>query len=415
MHRGCTLVLSEVCVSSVCQCHSFTVYWLPGTFSPWCCQHSCFDTFWCCLTCTWRRAGARDLVSLKKAVPEQIKQSALNAVTHTIFWRWATKTTWATGAKKSTVKTNQFQALQHGLYYQCHSIYFVQTVPKVYAWQPCPASWRVSLAVQRIWDSLMVRVPDSWSKSCEFESQQEQQENFLLQSQLCVLTLIQCLFHPRVSAVACKRPRSFYPKIRCQVYTWTHIHSWPNEVRVGWLCCCPGKVWEPIQKQAHMQLVGEHLATDVSACWATVDWSWHKEWNSFARADLHFKKKKMCRWEMNGQTFSQSPRKRGKSHHHHHSGKPKIAREISAGGTFVLTLLWLLTRLLDQGLSLPVVSGTFSWRWAVTISPLQWAVLQERFSCRSPALMCGTSRNDAVPAVNLWLKWCEGEKKSAGP
>ena len=28
------------------------------------------------------------------------------------------------------------------------------------------------------------------------------------------------------------------------------------------------------------------------ARWATVDWSWLKEWNWFARADLHFKKKK---------------------------------------------------------------------------------------------------------------------------
>ena len=24
------------------------------------------------------------------------------------------------------------------------------------------------------------------------------------------------------------------------------MHPWPNEVRVGWLCHCPGIVWEPI-------------------------------------------------------------------------------------------------------------------------------------------------------------------------
>ena len=39
-------------------------------------------------------------------------------------------------------------------------------------------------------------------KGCEFKSWQEWQENFLLQSQLCLLTLIRCLFHPRVTAVA---------------------------------------------------------------------------------------------------------------------------------------------------------------------------------------------------------------------
>ena len=37
-------------------------------------------------------------------------------------------------------------------------------------------------------DSLLVRAPDSWSKSCEFESRQERRENFFLQSDLCVLT-----------------------------------------------------------------------------------------------------------------------------------------------------------------------------------------------------------------------------------
>ena len=37
-------------------------------------------------------------------------------------------------------------------------------------------------------DSLVVRVPDSWSIGCEYEYWQKQQENLLLQSQLCVLT-----------------------------------------------------------------------------------------------------------------------------------------------------------------------------------------------------------------------------------
>ena len=62
-------------------------------------------------------------------------------------------------------------------------------------------------------DSLLVRAPDSGSKRCEFESRQERRENFLLQS----LTLVRCPFHPRVTAVARKRPRPFCQKCRWQV------------------------------------------------------------------------------------------------------------------------------------------------------------------------------------------------------
>ena len=40
---------------------------------------------------------------------------------------------------------------------------------------------------------------------------------FFLQSQLCVLTLIRCPFHLRVTAVARKRPWSFYQECRWQV------------------------------------------------------------------------------------------------------------------------------------------------------------------------------------------------------
>ena len=60
-------------------------------------------------------------------------------------------------------------------------------------------------------------MPDLWSKGCEFEAWQKWWENFLLQSHLCTLTLIWCLFHPHVTAVARKRPRSFWQKCRWQV------------------------------------------------------------------------------------------------------------------------------------------------------------------------------------------------------
>ena len=51
----------------------------------------------------------------------------------------------------------------------------------------------------------------------EFESRQERRENFLLQSQLCVLTLIRCPFPPRVTAVTRKRSSSLCQNCRSQV------------------------------------------------------------------------------------------------------------------------------------------------------------------------------------------------------
>ena len=65
--------------------------------------------------------------------------------------------------------------------------------------------------------SLLVRAPDSWSKDFEFEPRWGRREKFLVQSQLYVLTLIRCPFHPRVTAVAHKRPQSFCQKCRWQV------------------------------------------------------------------------------------------------------------------------------------------------------------------------------------------------------
>ena len=55
-------------------------------------------------------------------------------------------------------------------------------------------------------NSLLVRAPDSLSKGCEFKSRQKRRENFLLQSQLCVLTLIRCPFHPVLSQWHVKDP-----------------------------------------------------------------------------------------------------------------------------------------------------------------------------------------------------------------
>ena len=96
--------------------------------------------------------------------------------------------------------------------------------------------------ILRSWDSFLVEVLESWLKGCKFESLQEWRENFLLQSHLCVLTLIGCPFHPHVTAVACKRPRSYRPKVQVAGYSYTCIHPLPNEVGGGWPCHCPGIV-----------------------------------------------------------------------------------------------------------------------------------------------------------------------------
>ena len=84
-----------------------------------------------------------------------------------------------------------------------------------------------SLFTKSLQWSLLVRMPDLWLKGCEFKSRQGWQENFLLQSQLWVLTLIWCPFHPCVTAVARKRPRysAKGPGGRLHLNThtpWTH-------------------------------------------------------------------------------------------------------------------------------------------------------------------------------------------------
>ena len=136
--------------------------------------------------------------------------------------------------------------------------------------------WQTAFCPEGSRDSLLIKAPDLWSEGCEFESRKKQRENFLPQSQLCVLTLTWCPFHPRVTAVARKTPRLFCQKYRWQV-TPKHAYTWSNEVRVGSLCRRPGIVWEPSRKRAHTQFVREHSATVVSARWVSLDRSWPVE------------------------------------------------------------------------------------------------------------------------------------------
>ena len=71
-------------------------------------------------------------------------------------------------------------------------------------------------------------------------------------------------------------------KVQVAIYSQTHAFTfdlpkleWPDYA-VQALC---GKLW---RKWAHMQLIREHLAIVISDCWAIVDWSWPKEWNSLS-------------------------------------------------------------------------------------------------------------------------------------
>ena len=79
-----------------------------------------------------------------------------------------------------------------------------------------PCRWAVDRGSR---DGLLIRVPDSWSKGCEFESRQGRRENFLLQSYLFCADSYSVSVSPRVTAVAHKRPRPFCQKVQVVGYT----------------------------------------------------------------------------------------------------------------------------------------------------------------------------------------------------
>ena len=72
------------------------------------------------------------------------------------------------------------------------------------------------------WDSLLVRALDSWSKGYEFKSQHERQENFLLQSQLCVLALIWCRSTPVLLQWHIKDSGHFAKSAGCRLHLNMH-------------------------------------------------------------------------------------------------------------------------------------------------------------------------------------------------
>ena len=77
-------------------------------------------------------------------------------------------------------------------------------------------------------DSSVVRAPDSWFKGRGFKSLQERRENFVLQGQLSVLTLISVSVPP--PRYRSKRSRSF-----CQKCRWLVTAEHTYTLRM-WLC-----------------------------------------------------------------------------------------------------------------------------------------------------------------------------------
>ena len=164
-----------------------------------------------------------------------------------------------------------------------------------------------------IGDSLFVRAPHTWSNGCEFESRQEQRETCLLRSQLCVLTLIRCPFHPRVTTVARKRPRLFCQKCRWQV-TPKHAYAldqskseWADDAAVQAECgnlsgneLTRNSSWNARSQSSQL---AKPLWTDPGP----------KRGISLRELISTLKKKKKRRRGTNCRTFSQNLRTRGKS------------------------------------------------------------------------------------------------------
>ena len=160
-------------------------------------------------------------------------------------------------------------------------------------------------------DSSLARALDSRSKGCEFKPRQERRENFLLQSQLCVLTLIRCPFHSRVTAVARKKTGSFCKKCRQQV---TPKHACTlYQSKSEWAG------YAAVQAECG-NLAGHELTRNSSGSIriqsSQLDPGLKSEISLRELSPL--KKKKKRRRRMICRTFSPNPRTRGKSHHHHH-------------------------------------------------------------------------------------------------
>ena len=142
-------------------------------------------------------------------------------------------------------------------------------------------------------------------KSYEIESQQRWQIFFLLWSKLSALTLIQCLSHSHVTAVACKRPRSFCQKCKWQI-TPKHTYTL-DPTKLEWAD------YAAVQTQSG-NLSGYELTCNSSGNTQTQSsqlaeplWTDPSLKSGISVLNLISTLKK-CRQGMTFQTFSQNPR-----------------------------------------------------------------------------------------------------------
>ena len=101
------------------------------------------------------------------------------------------------------------------------------------------------------------------------------------------------------------------------------------------------------RKQAHTQLIREHSATIVSACWATVDWSWIKrvELVCMSWSPLKKKKKKVWVGTESSKVLPNSLCVQGESHHHHHlsATSKEVAKHNHGYFWLVLCIVYMFT------------------------------------------------------------------------
>ena len=89
--------------------------------------------------------------------------------------------------------------------------------------------------------------------------------------------------------VACKIPWYFTGAGgRLHLNTPTSLTQWSQS---GLTVLSRHSIINMSEKRAHTQLVRECSAPVISACWATVDWPWLKEWSWWMQGDFHLKEK----------------------------------------------------------------------------------------------------------------------------
>ena len=134
-------------------------------------------------------------------------------------------------------------------------------------------------------DSSAGRATDSWSKGSGFDLRHRRQEKFR--------RLTFCLDSYSVSVPPPPPPPGHSARsTNGRLKNFISKHRLLTQRSRSGLTMLSVRVGTFPGKRVHTQLVRVPSSTVVSACWATVDWSWPKERNWCAGAHLHFPRKK---------------------------------------------------------------------------------------------------------------------------